>query len=93
MAVTNQNIKDSISPEAGDVFGIGPKTVGNTELNRLKAWFEAEYSEELDGREATANDFAAFLWQQCAAKVKTMSAALPKQRFYNQQSLARGKDV
>ena len=70
MAVTNQNIKDSISPEAGDVFGIGPKTVGNTELNRLKAWFEAEYSEQLDGREATANDFAAFLWQQCAAKVK-----------------------
>ena len=66
---TNTDIKAALS-FTGDVFGIGPKTVGNTELGYLKAWFEDEYAEELDGAEATAQDFGAWLYRQVEPKVR-----------------------
>ena len=57
-------IKDALSPDGGDCFGVGPKTVGDAEITRLKAWFEATYAEELDGRAATPDDFSAWLYRQ-----------------------------
>ena len=66
---TNTNIKAALSFDDTDVFGLGPKTVGNAELLRLKAWFEDEYAEQLDGREATAHDFASWMYRQVKGKV------------------------
>lgn len=63
-------IKDALSPDGEDCFGIGPKTVGDAEIARIKTWFEATYANALDGRAANADDFAAFLWRQIANQVK-----------------------
>jgi len=62
-------IKDALSPDGGDCFGIGPKTVGDAEIARLKAWFEATYADELDGRAATPDDFSAWLYRHIAPRV------------------------
>jgi len=69
---TNANIKDCLSfpVDASTLFIQDGRTVGNAELLRMQAWFEADYATELDGRDADANDFAAWLWRQVANKVK-----------------------
>lgn len=67
---TNAHISGALSPAAGDCFGIGPKTVGTPELLRMKSWLEGTYAEELDGREANADDMAAWLWRQVAGQVR-----------------------
>ena len=65
---TNQNIKDALTFGA-NIFNDG-KTVGTPELLRMKAWFESDYASQLDGADATADDFGAWVWRQVAAKVK-----------------------
>lgn len=69
---TNTNLKAALSFPADPLnpFVTGGRTVGNAELVRVQAWFEAEYAAELNGRDANANDFAAWLWRQVAGKVK-----------------------
>lgn len=75
---SNQDIKNALSFGA-NVFGLPGKTVGNAALLRVKAWFEADYAEELDGAEATADDFAAWLWRQIAPKVKNYERRVAEQ--------------
>jgi hypothetical protein len=75
---TNANIKDAMTFST-NCFGISAKTVGNAELVRMKAWFEAEYANELDGAEAVADDFAAWLWRHVAAKVKNYEQRIAEQ--------------
>ena len=60
----------------GDVFGVGPRTVDDAKIARIKSWFENEYSDELDGNAATANDFGAWLYRQIAPKVKNYETGL-----------------
>lgn len=75
---TNQNIKD-VMTFSTNCFGISAKIVGNAELVRMKAWFEAEYANELDGAEADADDFAAWIWRQVAGKVKAYERRIAEQ--------------
>ena len=79
---TNTDIKNALSfpADATTAFITDGRTVGNAELLRIKAWFEARWSERLkdgagDPREATANDFAAWLWTELAAQVKAWENA------------------
>ena len=64
---TLAGIKNALSP--GDNVFSTAKTVGDAEIARIKAWFEADYAEQLDGAAATADDFGGFLWRQIRAKV------------------------
>ena len=66
---TNSNIKSALSFGAGNCFGLPARNVGNGALARLKLWFEDAYSGELDGRAATADDFAAWLYRQVKGQV------------------------
>lgn len=75
---TVSNIKGALSFST-NVFGISDKVVGNAEIARLQAWFEAEYVTELGGASATADDFAAWMWRQLAAKVKTYERRIAEQ--------------
>lgn len=75
---TNQNIKDALSFST-NCFGISAKTVGNAELLRMQAWFEAEYANELDGASATADDLSAWMWRQVAGKVKQYERRVAEQ--------------
>ena len=78
---TNADIKNALSFPADEdtLFIQDGRTVGNPGLVRVKACFEAEYAEELGGREANANDFAAWLWRQIAARVKTYERRVAEQ--------------
>jgi len=75
---TNTNIKDALS-FGTNCFGLTTKTVGNAELLRMQAWFQAEYAKELNGASATANDLSAWLWRQVAGRVKAYERRIAEQ--------------
>ena len=75
---TVANIKSALTFST-NVFGLSAKTVGTAEIARMKAWFEAEYAQQLDGAPATADDFAAWMWRQVAAKVKQYEQRIAEQ--------------
>ena len=65
----NTDIKNALTFTEPNVFGLPARTIGNPALERIKVWMEADYELKFNGEEATANDFAAFLFRQISAKV------------------------
>ena len=64
---TLANIKAALSfpADANNPLYQDGRTVGDAEIIRIKAWFEATQA-SLEGRDATADDFAAWLHQKIA---------------------------
>ncbi len=75
------NIKAALSfpADPDTAFIQDGRTVRDSEIARIRAWFEATYATELGGRAATANDFAAFLWRQIAGQVKQYERRIAEQ--------------
>jgi len=77
--VTNIKAALSFPADPDNAFITNGRNVGNAGIARIKAWFEATYVDELGGREANANDFAAFLWRQIAGQVKQYERRVAEQ--------------
>ena len=68
---TLANIKAALSfpADANNPFYQDGRTVGDAEVTRLTAWFEATQA-SLDGQSATANHFGAWLHKKIAYELR-----------------------
>ena len=51
-----------------NIFGSG-RIIGDAEVARIKAWFESDYAEALDGAAMSADDLSEWLARQVRGKV------------------------
>ena len=65
---TNANIKAVLS-FGSNALGISAKTIGDTQLGRIQAWFRGTHGAELGGRSSTADDLAAYMWRTLNTEV------------------------
>ena len=65
---TNANIKAALS-FGSNALGITAKTIGDTQLGRIQAWFRGTHVAELGGRSSTADDLAAYMWRTLNTEV------------------------